>query len=69
MKNLLNLYSLALVIMLGASTVVQASGLDTPTEIVMDELFASQDDIIGVDIHVAGSYEGGPIFSRWGHAS
>ena len=68
MKNLLNLYSLALVIMLGASTVVQASGLDTPTEIVMDELFASQDDIIGVDIHVAGSYEGGPIFSRWGHA-
>tara|TARA_Y100000780_G_scaffold232594_1_gene268688 strand:+ start:355338 stop:356705 length:1368 start_codon:yes stop_codon:yes gene_type:complete len=68
MKNLLNLYSLALVIMLSASTVVEASGLDTPTEIVMDELFASQEDIIGVDIHVAGSYEGGPIFSRWGHA-
>lgn len=56
---------------LGLSPMTQAlasSDLDTPTDIVMQELFASQDDIVGVDVHVAGGYEDGPIFSRWGHA-
>ncbi|MCO4752897.1 MAG: DUF4105 domain-containing protein [Bacteriovoracaceae bacterium] len=55
-------------VLLSASTHVGASQIDTPTDIVMQELFQSQDDIIGIDVHVAGGYEDGPMFSRWGHA-
>jgi hypothetical protein len=35
---------------------------------VMRELLDEQENIIGIDLLVAGAYKDGPFYSRWGHA-
>lgn len=51
-----------------SASILEASEIKTETSIVLDELFSNSDDIVGVDLHVAGGYEDGPFYSRWGHA-
>ncbi|MGE3611818.1 MAG: DUF4105 domain-containing protein [Bacteriovoracaceae bacterium] len=42
--------------------------LDTANQQVIEEMLEVEEDIIGVDLVVAGGYEDGPFYSRWGHA-
>lgn len=42
--------------------------ISTETDTVISELIKQKDDIIGVDLYVAGGYENAAFYSQWGHA-